>query len=390
MTQVVVTQQGSPSLVIEDNGTEVVVYPSISPSIDIISPGPQGVPGPGFPSGGTTGDILIKVGSGYYDSTWTRNPAVDTLLVRSTFSGDTALQPGQVRWNNREHTLDIGQLRGVVNQLGQETTMVCLNTADVTIGNGDAVMFTGTDEATVHPTIAPMIADGSVAGKVFFGVATEEIAPDEEGYVTIFGKVRDIDTSAFPPDSILWLDPNNPGKFTLTEPEAPALKISAAAVIVSDAASGVILVRADPGQNLSECHDVEATIIGDGQFLGWNDSYSRWEPKNAPNLAPRSITINQPLPGDSFTLFRTPGSTVLQQVTALVVGQSPGVQYELRYATNRTASGTLAVAPTLASVTTSGSTATIQNMPIPSGAYVWMNVLATSGTTNEFNLSIAF
>lgn len=105
---------------------------------------------------------------------------------------------------------------------------------------------------------------------------------------------------------------------------------------------------------------------------------------------PRSITIAQPVANDSFTLFRAFQDTVLGRVRALVVGTAPGVTYELRYAADRTAAGTLAIVPTEAVVTTSGSLATIQNMPIPSGHYLWLNISAVSGVVNEFNLSIDF
>lgn len=385
---IVIQQDRAQVVVTEDGGNDVVLYLEPPASLVLNAPGPQGPVGPGFPSGGTTGDVLIKVGSGYYDSTWTKDVVVDSVSVRTTASG--SIVAGQMRWNDREHTLDVGMLRGVVNQLGQETFMTCLNTSAVTIGNGKAVMFTGTDDATTHPTIGPMIADGSVAGKAFFGVTTEEIAPGEEGYVTILGKVRDIDTSAYPEDSILWLDPNNPGEFVLTEPMAPALKIAAAAVVKSHPTDGILLVRADVGQNLSECHDVEADTPITGQYLGWNEEMQHWMPYDVPFAAPKSVTITQPLAGDSVTLFRTSKATTLQSVTALVAGQTPGVAYELRYAANRQASGTLAIVPANATVTTTGTTATIQNMPIPSGNYVWLNITARSGDTREFNLSVAF
>jgi hypothetical protein len=339
-----------------------------------------------LPAIGNPGDLLTVVGSGV---AWTGEPSVDSLQFDITASGVVA--PGQFRWNDREHTLDLGQLRGVVNQLGQELTMICLNTSANTIGNGKAVMFVGCDDATQHPEISPMIADGSVSGKVFFGITTEEIASGDEGYVTIFGKVRGVDTSAFPNDSILWCDPVNPGEFVLTEPVSPALKISAAAVIVSDPTEGVLLVRTDSGQYLYECHDVEANNPADGELLGWNDGMQHWMPLPVKNDAPKSITISEPIAGDSFTLFRTTKSTTLDSVVGLVVGSgSPSLSYQLRYASDRTASGTAATPVTFINNTTSGAPATIQNMPVPSGNYVWLNITAVSGTTSEFNLSVGF
>lgn len=386
---IVITQENTQLLITEESGNQTVVFATGSPSIVLSAEGPQGAAGPagsGVPSGGTVNDLLVRTASG---TGWTSNPVVDSLLFDITASG--AITPGQLRWNQDEHTLDLGQLRGVVNQLGQEITITCINTSANTIGNGKAVMFVGTDDATQHPEVSSMIANGSVPGRVFFGVTTEDIASGEEGYVTTFGKVRGVDTSAFPNDSILWCDPENPGEFVLTEPEAPRLKIAAAAVIISHPTNGVLFVRADTGQNLADCHDVESATAQDGDFLGWSEDMQHWMPYAVKNEAPKSITIAEPLAGDSFTLFRTSKDTTLDSVVGLVVGNSsPLVSYELRYAADRTASGTVAVPLSVVTNTTSGATASVQNMPVPSGSYVWVDIVTVSGVTSEFNLSIGF
>lgn len=103
---------------------------------------------------------------------------------------------------------------------------------------------------------------------------------------------------------------------------------------------------------------------------------------------PRSITIVEPQSGDSFTLFRTTDSTTITSAVALVSGGS--VTYELRYAADRTAAGTLATVSDTVTNTTTGDTATVQNQPIPAGRYVWIEITAVTGTVNEFNLSVAF
>lgn len=343
----------------------------------------------GTPPGGNIGDLVVKASGADYDTVWTDAPTVDKLGLDLTAA--EAVSAGQIAWNAAEGTVDVGLLHGTVNQLGQETQLLCTNSANsLTIYDGMGVMFTGGNASTLRLEVQPMQADGSLPGYVFFGIATQTIAPGETGYVTTFGKVRGLDTSAYPEDSILWCDPVNPGGFVTTEPIAPQLKIAAAAVIKSDAVSGVIMVRADPGQNLSDCHDVEVDTSQDTDYLGWSEDMQHWMPFPVQNAAPRSITITEPQAADNFTLFRTSKSTTLAGVTSLVAGVSPSVTYEVRYAANRTASGTVAVPSSIAANTTVGSGATIQNMPIPSGNYVWLNITATSGTPSEFNLSIAF
>ena len=312
---------------------------------------------------------------------------VDTLSLDTTAAA--SVTTGQVAWNAAEGTLDVGLLHGSVNQLGQEVQLLCTNSAaSLTITNGMGVMFTGGNSSTLRLEVQPMQANGSLPGYVFFGIATQTIVPGATGYITTFGKVRGLNTSAYPEDSILWCDPVNPGQFVLAEPVAPNLKIAAAAVIKSHATEGVLMVRAETGQNLSDCHDVEVDSAQDTDYLGWSEAMQHWMPLSVPNAAPRSITIAGPQIGDSFTLFRTSGSTTIASAVALVSGGS--VTYELRYAADRTTAGTLATVSDTVTNTTTGDSATVQNQPIPSGRYVWLNITAVTGTVNEFNLSVAF
>lgn len=341
----------------------------------------------GTPPGGNTGDLVVKASGTDYDTAWTDAPTVDKLGFDTTAA--EAVSTGQLAWNATEGTVDVGLLHGSVNQIGQEVQLLCTNSAtSLTITDGMGVMFTGSSASTLRLEVQPMQADGSLPGYVFFGIATQTIAPGATGYITTFGKVRGLDTSAYPEDSILWCDPVNPGQFVLAEPMAPNLKIAAAAVIKSHATEGVVMVRADTGQNLSDCHDVEIDTTQDADYLGWSEAMQHWMPLSVPNAAPRSITIAGPQIGDSFTLFRTSRETTIASAVALVSGGS--VTYELRYAADRTTAGTLATISDTVTNTTTGDSATVQNQPIPSGRYVWLNITAVTGTVNEFNLSVAF
>jgi hypothetical protein len=123
----------------------------------------------------------------------------------------------------------------------------------------------------------------------------------------------------------------------------------------------------------------------DGDQLIWNDSQQYWE-NRAP--AARSATVAEPQTGDNFTLFKATRSTTLRDVSAIVSGGS--VTYEIRYSTDRSASGTLAIVADTVTNTTSGATATLQNQPIPVDSWVWLEITAVSGTVEELNVSVAF
>ncbi len=200
-------------------------------------------------------------------------------LEAVTFDQDAAVsvEAGQLAWNADEQTLDLGKGGGVVLQLGSEQLMLCRNNTASEISNGTAVRFAGTIGNSGRLLVAPMVADGTYPGYVFFGVTTEAIAAGEDGFVTTFGKVRQVNTLAFEEGDILWCDPATPGGLTNTEPAAPNLKLPVAAV-VSKANNGILMVRSDTGSRLQDLHDVEANGSKvDGDVLTWVAANDRWE-----------------------------------------------------------------------------------------------------------------
>lgn len=320
---------------------------------------------------------------------WNRNPTLQSIQLLTTGGNvDTA---GELAWNADEGTLELGKLGGVSNYIGQETMLLCRNNSNtVAIPKGTAVRFAGSVGNSGRLKIAPMVADGSLTGYVFLGVTDQIIAGGADGYVTAFGKIRGINTSAYQDGDILWCNPTTPGGFTVTEPQAPNLKLPVVTVIHA-ANNGAIFVRWATGSRLEDLHDVNVSTAQDGDVLTWNDAASRWEHEPPVNgSAPRSITIAEPQTGDSFTLFRTTRQTTISSVVGLVAGTTPSVTYELRYAADRSTAGTLATASDTVTNTTTGDAATVQNQPIPAGRFVWIEITAVTGTVDEFNLSIAF
>ena len=199
-----------------------------------------------------------------------------------TFDTAAAVDVGQAQlaWNPDEQTLDLGKGGGVVLQVGSEQLMLCRNSTASEIPDGTAVMFAGTLGNSGRLLVAPMVADGTYPGYVFFGVTTAAIASGADGFVTTFGKVRGIDTRDFEEGDVLWCDPATPGGLTRTEPQAPNLKLPVAACI-SKATNGILMVRSDTGRRLQDLHDVEANgTKDDNDILDWNAAAGRWEPSD--------------------------------------------------------------------------------------------------------------
>jgi hypothetical protein len=181
-------------------------------------------------------------------------------------------------WNDLDKTYDFQLLNGVTGQLFQEQNFYGRAVGNIT--NGQVVMFAGAQGYQALITVADVTVPG-FQPRWIIGVATQDIPNNECGYVTTIGKVRDIDTFAYPLGTILYLNPGVPGGFTSVEPIAPNPKIAVAAVLRQanspGALNGIILVRPDFGYSLFDLHDVDISGVTTNQVIAWNATNSRWQ-----------------------------------------------------------------------------------------------------------------
>lgn len=280
MTAVIATTTQA-SVTVTENGATTVV-PTVSTTAVEVNQA-------GVPPGGNPKDVLVKSSGTDYHSEWTNRPEVDALH----FDLAAGIDPGtgQLAWNADEGTLELGKAGGVGNYIGAETMVLCRNASNtVTIPKGTAVMFAGTVGASGRLKVAPMVSNGSFPSYVFFGVTDQAIAGASDGYVTTFGKIRGINTSAYVDGDILWCNPAVAGGFTKTEPQAPNLKLAVAAVI-SAGNNGTIFVRWTTGARLQDLHDVEANgTKDDGDVLEWVAAANRWQPSDRLSLLEARVT----------------------------------------------------------------------------------------------------
>ena len=152
-------------------------------------------------------------------------------------------QMRRLAWNAIDQTLDLGMEYDVTQQIGLETYARVANFTGVTIPNGTVVGFTGAvpDSAL---SVAPYLANGSTPSLYMLGVMTHDL-PDTgtKGYCTVWGFVRDLNTSAFTLGDVLYASPTVAGAFTNVKPTAPNNVIPVAAVLQVGTTDGVIFVR---------------------------------------------------------------------------------------------------------------------------------------------------
>lgn len=160
-------------------------------------------------------------------------------------------ETGILDWNKSDKTLNIHHPDGVTQQIGQELYLLVRNETGSTILNGTTVRFAGASNGDGEPriTAAPFLANGTFPGLYTIGVATQDIEDDEEGFVTVFGKVRDLNTTGvgvietWAVGDILYANPSVAGALTKVKPTAPNNVVPIAAVVKVDATEGEIFVR---------------------------------------------------------------------------------------------------------------------------------------------------
>lgn len=180
---------------------------------------------------------------------------------------------GAVYWNTDDKTLSMmTDVTGVTLQIGQEMYVLAKNVSGSLIPNGSVVYVSGA--AGGRPKID--LADPAThTTSRLIGVVTADISNGGEGYVTVFGLVRDIDTSSFTAGDLLFLS-TTPGGLTATKPPAPNHSAPVAVCTVSHPSNGVILVRAGYEYDMDDLSDVSAAAPNDGDALLWDAGNGYW------------------------------------------------------------------------------------------------------------------
>ena len=123
------------------------------------------------------------------------------------------LSVGQIYWDTTNHTASLNLNSSVNLQIGQELQIYVRNNTGSVITNGSVVYQAGVIGG--HPTIALALAN-SESTTYPLAIATQDIQPNDWGYCTTFGKVRDLNTNSYNENDELYLSATNAGQFTAT------------------------------------------------------------------------------------------------------------------------------------------------------------------------------
>ena len=175
---------------------------------------------------------------------------IQKLRFNTSHIHDEVRTEGTLCWNSVDKTIDLTQ-NNIIQQIGQEIHVLVRNRTGSTITNGSFVRFAGAEENGVaRLLISPFLGDGTYPNLFGLGIATEDIADDADGFVTTFGKVRELNTTntgitseTWQVGDILYASPTTAGKLTKVKPTAPNNVIPVAAVLRIGTTNGEVFVR---------------------------------------------------------------------------------------------------------------------------------------------------
>jgi hypothetical protein len=228
----------------------------------------------------------VRAFSVYANQMATPGPVRATSLTLTSSTGN--VDQGELTWDTVDETLSVTLGDNVVQQVGFETFMRVKNNTGALIPNGTVVGFVG---VSVEILISPYLANAASDERYFIGVTTRNVPDQDTAPVTLYGRVRALNTTGTPQGETwavgdeLYASPTTPGGLTNNRPTAPNSVIAVAVVIVVDAIVGEIMVRpilpnrlkygtfsATVDQNVATINTAEAvelgsTLLSDGVAL---------------------------------------------------------------------------------------------------------------------------
>mgnify|MGYP001813883970 CR=1 FL=1 len=150
-------------------------------------------------------------------------------------------QEGRIFYDLDNHALAVyNDEADITLQVGQEQYLRVRNNTTGTILNGEAVRIIGSQGT--QPIIDKAIATNDIDAQAI-GLATHDIEQNSFGYITTYGIVNNLDTSAFNSGQEIFLSYAISGGLTGVSPIAPNFKLSMGHVLRSHPNVGNILVK---------------------------------------------------------------------------------------------------------------------------------------------------
>ena len=149
--------------------------------------------------------------------------------------------------------------------------------------NAVAKIYWNSTDGTAELGLMGAQANNDANSTDTLGLVAENIANNQEGFITTSGLITNVDTTGdlqledWNDGDILYLSPTTPGAITKVKPVAPQHTIIVGFVVYSHQNNGKIYVKVDNGYELDELHNVRITAVADNNILQYNSSLAVWE-----------------------------------------------------------------------------------------------------------------
>lgn len=254
--------------------------------------------GADVPTGGTTGQALVKVSNSNYDVDWATIASSYITSVSSPLSVTSGnLTIDLSPYAPLASPVFTGDARAVTPTFGDNDTSIATtafvqsalaggtavarnlevevrNQSGSTIPAGSIVYISGATGNKPLITLAQANNDTNSAQTI--GFVKTSIANNGTGFVIVRGELENIDTSALTEGVQLYLSPTTAGAWTTTKPSAPQHLVYVGICVRAHPTQGVILVAVQNGYELPELHDVKITSPTNGQVLKYDSAQSLW------------------------------------------------------------------------------------------------------------------
>lgn len=315
--------------------------------------------------------------------------------------GDIPTTPteGQVCYDLKNLCLAVAMYGGAKLQIGQELYIIVYNDSGSDITDGHVVYQNGSARIEYvsgkfgdYPTVRLAQAN-AVGTSNAIGVSTTLIPNGGFGFVTAFGLVNNLNTSAWSDGVQLYLSADVAGDMTSTPPTTPNRSVLVARVIRAHATAGNIMLGLQQFANLADHLDVSIASPSEGDVLQYDGAMSKWENIALPAVSAINISagttsnnasafvfsnshnVNFGLNGSTITASAVQSVQTQSNVQGLSAGTQVGRTGDIVFANSNGMSFGM-----------SGSSQITGSYTVPSTAGLLSAVNLSAGTTSQ-NLS---
>jgi hypothetical protein len=325
---------GTNASVVNSGTSSAAVFDFTIPRGDVGPQGPQGDPGPLVP----LCDILTVGNTACTDIDMSQNDLTNVGSIDFDTTPANAGAVARLQWNDTDGTLDLGLKGGNVTlQVGEEMVARVVNKTGGNLTEAGYAVVRVDDAQGQRLAVDFAQANTAANARGTLGVVTENIAVNQEGFITLVGQVREIDTTGalqgetWADGDELWLSPTVAGGLTNIRPTAPFFKVSIGYVEYAHQNHGKIYVRVGEAIGFDDLHNMNETGAETaGQVMTWQSGgYGQFAA--LPNA--QLIFLNSAAVAVTGTTAQTIAQSILIPANTFMAGDIIEIAWRLTKAT---------------------------------------------------------